>query len=180
MKKSATTGKAKAAQIPSEISKPIAASATRAFSPVYGTPRGDLAAPSPILPDIDKGSGEADEGHPREGSARAQKEVKKRGGISGEDKTPKSVSTKALLTPWESPVMQPLRKPSRKQHNKRGYRSDSSSSDEGDNGDAYDPPQPHRNKKKQGVKASQVQGLPQKRKLKPRKRPPLRVYPPEP
>jgi len=87
MKKSATTGKAKAAQIPSQISKPIAASATRAFSPVYGTPRGDLAAPSPILPHLDKGSGEADEGHPREWSARAQKEVKKRGGISGKDKT---------------------------------------------------------------------------------------------
>jgi len=161
MKKSATSGKAKEGQIPSDISKPIEASATRALSPVYGTPQGDLAEPSWILPNLDNGSGEADEGHPRGGSARAQKEVKKRGGISGEDKTPKSLSTKSrpgVHTPLESPVMEPLQKPSRKQHNKRGYESDSSSSDEGDNGDAYDPPQTHRNKKSKVSKRAKHKG----------------------
>ena len=156
------------AQISSDISKPIAASATRALSPVYGAPREDPAAPSWVLPNLDNGSGEADEGHPREGSARAQKEEKKTDGLSREDKTLKSVSTKSqtrVRTPLESPVLQLLRKPSEKQHNERGYESDSSSSDEGDNDDAYNPPQTHRNKK---------------HKLKPRRRPHLRGYAPEP
>ena len=45
MKKSATIGKAKAAQIPSELSNPAAASVAGALSPVYRTPS-DLAAPS--------------------------------------------------------------------------------------------------------------------------------------
>ena len=71
MKKSATTGKAKTAQIPSDISRPIEASVTRALSPVYETPRGDLAAPSWILPNLDNRSGETDEGEPKDGSVRA-------------------------------------------------------------------------------------------------------------
>jgi len=149
------------AQISSDISKPIASGATRALSPVYGAPREDPAAPSWVLPDFENGSGEADEGDPREGSARAQNEVKKRDGLSREDKTPKSVSTKSrtrIHTPLESPVLQPLRKPSEKQHNKRGYESDSSSSDEGDNDDAYNPPQTHRNKKNKVSKQTKHKG----------------------
>jgi len=104
-------------QISSDISNPIAAGATRAFSPVYGAPREDPAAPSWVLPDLDKGSDEADERDPREGSARAQNEVKKKDGLSCEDKTPKSVSAKSrtrIPTPLESPVLQPLRKSSEK------------------------------------------------------------------
>ena len=58
----------------------------------------------------------------------------------------------------ESPVVEPLRKPSMKQHNKRGYRSNPSSSDEGDNGDVYDPPQTHRNKKSKVSKRAKHKG----------------------
>jgi len=55
----------------------------------------DMEAPSLILPDLDNRSGNVNEGQPREGLAWAQNVVKKRGGISGEDRTPKSVSIKA-------------------------------------------------------------------------------------
>jgi len=96
MKKSPTTGKDKVAQISSDISKPIAASATQALSPVYRAPREDPAAPSWVLPDLDNGSGEADEGHIQERGRLGHRKKRRKGMVSAVKITPQRVY---LLSP---------------------------------------------------------------------------------
>ena len=148
MKQSVETDKTGAVSTPTQVSKPILARATRAPSPVHGPTRGDPAAPSWILPDLDDEGDETDEEQPRKGPIRARKEVKKQGDISDKDGTPEKISTTVkprVHTPLRAPVPQPLRRSPRKHQPKRANESDSSSDEDDD--DAYDPPQTyHKNK----------------------------------
>ena len=140
---------------PTQVSKPVPVTATRAPSPVHGPIRGDLAAPSWILPDLDDEGDETDEEQPRKASTRARKEVKKQGYINDEEGTPEKISTMVkprVHTPLRPLVQQPLRRSPRKHQPKRAHESDSSSSDEDDDDDdANDPPQTYRKNKQNKV-----------------------------
>lgn len=154
VKKSVAADKAGAVSTPTQVSKPIQARATRAPSPEHGPTRGDLEAPSWILPDLDDEGDETDEEQPRKASTRARKEVRKQGDISDEDGTPEKISTTVkprVHTPLRPPVPQPLRRSPRKHQPKRAHESDSSSSDEDDDYDTNDPLQTYRKNKQSKV-----------------------------
>jgi len=162
MKIGSTTRKARAVPVPSQVSKPIPASGTRPPSPVHETTRKDIAAPSWILPDLDHRSDERGEEQPSKASTKAQKAVKKRGDIGDRDMTRKTVSTTVqpgLRTPPLPPQAQEaLRRSPRKHQPKGGYEIDSSSSDEDDDGDAYDPPLTYGNKRDKVSKPAKRKG----------------------